>query len=256
MSLTLELITVLKRLLKAQGVTYAHLAARLRLSEASVKRMFSRKAFTVRRLESICEILGIGLFELAEHTRSAAEPLTELSEEQEDMLLREPALLLALYLALNNWREADVLAEYTFTKPEWTRLLARLDRMRILDLMPGNRARLRTARNFRWRQHGPIQRFFERRLLPEYFSRGFGGDHSGLRLLTGMLSPATLHTLERRMHDFTREFDMLLSHDAALPISQRVGVSLVLAMRPWELSIFDRWRRDKTGSKPDPSRAL
>lgn len=243
MSLTVELVGALKRLLKAQGLTYAMLAQRIGLSEAAVKRMFSRCALTVQRLEQICEVLGIGLLELAEHARSQGEPLTVLTEEQEEELLREPALMLAMYLTLNNWREEEVLANYTFSKPEWTRLLARLDRMGVLDLLQGNKVRLRTARNFRWREDGPIQRFFEKRLLPDWFARGFRAEHAGLRLLTGMLSPATLHVLERRMHDFTREFDLMLAHDSLLPATQRVGVSLVLAMQPWEIGLFDRWRR-------------
>lgn len=243
MSLTLELVGALKRLLKAQGMTYAQLAQRIALSEAAVKRMFSRCTLTVQRVEQICEVLGIGLLELAEHARSGGEPLTTLSDEQEEDLLREPALMLAMYLVLNNWREEEVLAAYTFSKPEWTRLLARLDRMGVLDLQQGNRVRLRTARNFRWRSDGPIQRFFEKRLLPDWFARGFKAEHAGLRLLTGMLSPATLHVLERRMTDFTREFDLMLAHDSALPAAQRVGVSIVIAMQPWEIGLFDRWRR-------------
>jgi transcriptional regulator with XRE-family HTH domain len=233
MSLTLELVGALKRLLKAQGMTYAQLAQRLDLSEATVKRMFSRKSLNVRRLEQICEVLGIGLVELAEHARVRGEPLTELTADQEEALLREPALLLALYLSLSNWHEDDVLAHYTFSRPEWTRLLARLDRMGVLDLLPGNRVKLRTARNFRWRPTGPIERFFHQRLLPEFFSRDFHGKHASLRLLTGMLSARTIETLQRRLADFTREFDLLLAQDSALPVQERIGVSYVLAGRPW-----------------------
>ncbi len=247
MSLTLELVTALKRLLKAQGLTYAQLAKQLKLSEATVKRMFSRQSLNVRRLEQICEVLGIGLIELAEHARAHAEPLTELKAEQEEMLLKEPGLLLALYLSLNNWREEEVLERYKFSRPEWTRLLARLDRMGILDLLPGNRVRLRTARNFRWRADGPVQLFFERKLLPDFFAKGFRDKHAQVRLLTGMMAPHSIETLQKRLADFTREFDMLLAHDANLPVAQREGVSFVLASRPWEIGVFDSWRKPSEG---------
>jgi len=46
------LVDALKRLLKAHDVTYARVAAGLGLSEASVKRMFSRRDFTLQRLEA------------------------------------------------------------------------------------------------------------------------------------------------------------------------------------------------------------
>jgi transcriptional regulator with XRE-family HTH domain len=244
MSLALELVVALKRLLKAQGLTYAQLAQRLDLSEAAVKRMFSRGSMTVQRLESICEVLGVGLADLAEHARPASAPLTELSAEQEEELLREPPLLLALYLSLNGWSQEEVLAAYTFTPVEWTRLLARLDRMRVLDLQPGNRVKLRTARNFRWRPGGPIQRFFEKRLLPEFFARGgFQGEQAALHLLAGMLSEDSVRLLRKRLDEFAAEFDLLLSRDVALPVAGRRGVSFVLAMRPWALPMFDALRR-------------
>ena len=68
MPLRHELVVALKRLLKAQGITYAALAKRLNLSEAAVKRMFSQQALSLLRLEQVCEVLDIGLSELAAET--------------------------------------------------------------------------------------------------------------------------------------------------------------------------------------------
>src|SRR4249919_1794848 len=103
MTLRLELIAALKRQLKAQGITYARLAQSLDLSEAAVKRMFSRQALSLVRLEQICAVLGIGLAELAIESRQGQATLAELDAESEDALVRDPALLLALYLVLNRW---------------------------------------------------------------------------------------------------------------------------------------------------------
>ena len=59
------LISTLKRVLKARGVTYADLAEKIALSEASVKRLFSQGTFTLERLEEVCAALEIAVFELA-----------------------------------------------------------------------------------------------------------------------------------------------------------------------------------------------
>ena len=48
---TAQLIETLKKLVKARGLTYADVAARVGLSEASVKRLFSRGSFTLARLQ-------------------------------------------------------------------------------------------------------------------------------------------------------------------------------------------------------------
>ena len=43
-----------------------------------------------------------------------------------------------------------------------------------------------------------------------------------------------------------RHYDAI--DDAALPAKDRTGVSVVLAMRPWELALFDKWRRRAKGA--------
>lgn len=243
MALTLELVDALKRLLKAQGLTYAALALRLGLSEPTVKRMFSRRRLTLERLEQICGVLHIGLAELAEESQRGAPPLAELSAAQEQALVEDPALLLALYLVLNRWTQAEAMGRYRFSEAEWTLLLTRLDRLGIIELQPGNRARTRTARNFRWRREGPMQCFFQQQLLPEYFGRGFEGERERLLLLSGMVSKGSALQLQRRLEEVAAEFDRLMAQDAALPAAQRVGLSLVLAQRPWSLSLFSDFRR-------------
>lgn len=246
MALRAELTDALKRLLRAQGITYAALAAELGLSEAAVKRMFSRQSLNLERLERVCAVLGVGLAELALEARRHQVPLAELPPEAEQALVADPALMLALYLVLNRWRQEEVLARYRFSQPEWTALLARLDRMGVLELQPNNRVRLRTARNFRWRRDGPMQRFFQERLLPDYFRRPFAGSGEQLLLLSGMLSPASAGRMGRRLEELAQEFDGYLAQDGLLPPGERVGVSLVLAQRPWSLDLFAPYRR-KTG---------
>lgn len=243
MSLQIELVDALKRLLKSQGITYAALARRLELSEAAVKRMFSRGAINLQRLEQICAVLDVGLPELAAESHRQRDPLAELSAAQEQALVDDPALLLALYLVLNRCTQDEVLARYRWTVPQWTLLLARLDRMGIVELLPGNRTRARTARNFRWRREGPMQRFFQQRLLPEYFERAFDGEHDRLLLLSGLVSRASEAHIHRRIDELAEEFDRLLQQDATLPATQRVGTSLVLAQRTWSLSLFAPLRR-------------
>ena len=246
MPLRHELVVALKRLLKAQGITYAALAKRLDLSEAAVKRMFSQQALSLLRLEQVCEVLNIGLSELAAEAHQGPAVLAELDEQAEQALVEDMPLLLALYLVLNRWTQAEVLAAYRFTLPEWTLLLARLDRFGVIELQPGNRYRVRTARNFRWRRDGPMQQLFRTRLLPEFFRREFNGPGESLVLLSGMLSPIAAAYLQRRVDEAAAEFDVLLAQDAGMPASQRVGVSLVLAKRPWTLQLFDSLRRTPT----------
>jgi transcriptional regulator with XRE-family HTH domain len=243
MSLRIDLTAALKARLRAAGITYASLARRVGLSEAAVKRMFSKGTMTLTRVEQVCEVLGVDLAELAHDLRARREPLGELTAQHEEELVRDQNLLLALYLVLNRWRDEDVLAHYRFEPRQWNACLIRLARMGLIDLGPNNRVKLRTARNFRWRPDGPIQRYFEQRLLPQYFARGFRGENQSLRLLTGMMTQASIEHVEHLLVELTKAFDALLDQDAHWPVAKRRGISVVVAMRPWELPQFDAIRR-------------
>ncbi|KQZ66689.1 MULTISPECIES: helix-turn-helix transcriptional regulator [unclassified Lysobacter] len=247
MALSLELVDALKRFLRAQDLTYRDLATRLKLSEAAVKRMFSKRAMSLERLEQICDVLDVGLAELSAEAARGRKAMAELSEAQEQALVDEPALLLAAFLTLNRWKQEDVQEHFLFDDAQWTRLLVRLDRLGIIELMPGNRGRPLTARNFRWRADGPMERYFRLNLLGDFFADPFDGEQDVLLLLSGSLSIAGIRQLKQRLGEVAREFDSLLARDAALSARDRVGVSLVLAQKPWLLQLFQPYRRSQAG---------
>ncbi len=243
MAVSVEVIDSLKRLLRGQGLTYRDLATRLKLSEAAVKRMFSLRAMSLQRLEQICDALDVGLSELAAEASRGRPSMAQLTEAQERALVSDPVLLLAMFLSLNRWRQEDVLAQFAFTEPQWTTLLVKLDRLGIIELQPNNRVRALTARNFRWRRDGPMERYFRETLLTDYFADPFDGEQDALLLLSGSLSLDGIEQLRQRLDDVAREFDTLLARDAALPPADRIGISLVLAQKPWLLQLFQRHRR-------------
>lgn len=245
MAVSVDLIDALKRCLRAQNMTYRDLAAQIRLSEAAVKRMFSRRAMSLQRLEQICDALDVGLAELSAEASRGRKAMAQLSEAQEQALVSEPTLLLALFLTLNRWRQADALAHFGFTPAQWTGLLVKLDRLGIIELMPGNRGRALTARNFRWRADGPMERYFRHTLLTDYFADPFDGEQDALLLLSGALSIEGVRHVRQRLEELAREFDSLLARDATLPAEERIGISLVLAQKPWLLQLFQPYRRPR-----------
>ncbi|MGH8620936.1 MAG: helix-turn-helix domain-containing protein, partial [Burkholderiales bacterium] len=136
MTQTAQITAALKQVLKARSITYAELARRIRLSEASVKRLFSHGTFTLARLDQICAALEIELFDLAKLGRRRLETVSELSLEQEATLAGDPKLLTLFHLLLNEWRFSEIVREYDISETEGIRLLARLDRMKLIQLGP------------------------------------------------------------------------------------------------------------------------
>jgi DNA-binding Xre family transcriptional regulator len=102
MAQTAVLINVLKKALKAHGKTYADTAKYLGISEASVKRAFSQKSFTLHRLDEICQMLGIEFTDLLQMVKdSAAAPISGLTLEQEKEIVGDLELLLTSVYVMN-----------------------------------------------------------------------------------------------------------------------------------------------------------
>jgi len=243
MSQAAELVDLLKRRLRDRGMTYAVLAPRLGLSESSVKRLFSRKRLSLERLEQVCRELGMDIADLLEDARAAQPRIAELTEAQERQLVADQRLLLTGLLALSHWSAEEMVAHYSIEEAEVVRLLARLDRMGILDLMPGNRIKLRLASNFAWRKGGPLERFFESRVQAEFFRSSFHGRGESRFVVHAGLSERSNALLRQRMARLAEEFAALAEEDSRVDHRMLAGTTLVLAMRPWEMEIFRHLRR-------------
>lgn len=243
------LIDVLKKALRERGLTYAKLAKGLRLSESSVKRTFSQGTMSLDRLERVCALMELEIADLLELTRAAEGRVTELTEEVERTLVGDPKLLLVAVLALNHWTAAAMLAAYRFSEAELVRLLTRLDRLGIIDLLQGNRIKVRLALNFTWRKAGPIQRFFEERVQEQFFDHPFLGPREIRVMVQGSLSAKSNELLQQRIRKLTEEFDALVDEDRSLDPSLRQGTTLVVAMRPWEFAQFTALRRGNAGGR-------
>src|SRR5213596_1556989 len=154
MSQAVLLIEVVKNALRERGLTYARVANGLGLSESSVKRVFSQENLSLDRLEQICalmdleiaDLLGLSessvkrvfsqenlsldrleqicalmdleIADLFDLTRAAEKRITELTEEQEQVLVSDPKVLLIAILAINHWTAAVMLEKFRFSESE------------------------------------------------------------------------------------------------------------------------------------------
>jgi DNA-binding Xre family transcriptional regulator len=247
MNQTHSIHTALKKLMRSRGRTYADAAVVLHLSEASIKRLFSQNALSLARLESLCNWLHVDIQELVRMSREQEPLTTQLSEEQEAELLKDTGLLLLAYLLLNNWSQQEILETFSFTQPELTRRMFRLQKLGLVEVFPFDRVRLKTARNFSWRKDGPVQRFFADRVLAEFLSSSFEEPGEAMEFVSGMLSRESIMHMQSRIGELARELDGLVESDLGLPAGERLGTSLCVAIRPWEFSGFTNFRRpDRT----------
>ncbi len=244
MAQTAQLINVLKKALKAHGKTYADTARHLDISEASVKRGFSQKNFSLQRLDRICQMIGIEFTDLLQMLKdSATAPISGLTLEQEKEIVSDIELLLVTVCVLNRWTLEQILNYFNMSELECVKRLIKLDRLKMIELLPNNRVKLLLAPNFQWQENGPIQQFFQKKLQSDFFDSSFRDERESLIVINGMLAASSFSVFQRKMEHLAREFTDLSNDDAGLPLEERNGMTAVLAMRPWGNGIFSEFKK-------------
>jgi len=245
MSQITALIDTLKLALKLNGFTYADLARELKQSEANVKRMFSTKSFTLRRIDEICKVLDMEITDLLQMLDEQQHHITRLTKKQEQELISDLRFLLVALCARNHWTFEQIVRYYDIAEMDCIQYLAKLDRLKLIHLLPGNRIKLLVSPDFRWNPGGPIERFFEKQVQIEFLHSNFKKPNELRLFMHGLLSHTSCGILIKKMEELAKSFAELQTEDTNLPPAKRTSVGMVLAMRHWELSVFTALKRQK-----------
>lgn len=236
------IVTELKRSLREQGKTYQAVADALDVSLATVKRLFSTGDFSLERIEAICELLGLRLREILERAEERAAPTNQLTLTQEREIVADPKLFFITWLVLNRVPFEGIVRMYRLSEREILRCFIRLDRLRVIELQPGNRVRLLVSRRFSWRPGGPVQRYVHEKLLREFLASAFVGAQEEFFFHGTMVSAEILPQIKRALQNAARECLELIERDRSSP-ETRLGVAFALALRPWAYSGFAPFER-------------
>ncbi len=245
-----QLVAAIKLALKQQGKTYEDLTTVLSLSHASVKRLFAEGNFTLSRVEKICDFLGLDLIGLVTLMEENSEKLDQLTLEQEKEFAEDIKLLCFAHCIQNSWNFDDIISTFEISEHEGINMLAKLDRMKLITMLPGNHYKLLISRKFSWIKSGPIQNFFERQLQSEFFDSKFNKQNEARIFVSSMLSGKSVEIMIGKLKKLASEMDDLHHQDEKLALDQKKGMSMMLSLRPWETKVFTALRRsDKAKSE-------
>ena len=246
MIVTENLLGALRSVFRAKGITYKDAAKALNLSEVSVKRLFSDKNCSLLRLEKLCELADTDFSQLISIAESKQQLLTELTVQQEKMLVDDTRLLLVAVCIINHWTFDEILFKYQFTVAQLTGMFTKLDGLKIIDLLPGNRYHLKISRGFSWQPRGPIQNFFLQSILQAYLSDGIESSGNHFRFVWGMLAKESVDELNRKIHRLIDEYMKIAEQDVRIPVENKLTSSLLIMFREdWEPDTFKQHWKDE-----------
>lgn len=237
------LVDTLKTELKKRKVTYGKIAEELEMSEANVKRMFAQKNFSLQRLDNICNLIGIDIIELVRLYEESRQRISYLTIEQEKELVADIKLLMVAVCVRNHNSLKDIIGYYEISEHECIRYLAHLDRLHLIELLPGNRIKLLIDENFHWLPKGPITVFFEKNMLPDFLNTNFSRENEYRIFLNGAISKSTHDIWVEKLKHLSIEFKNLVLQDKKLPMNKKENESLMIAFRPWQYKEFEELKR-------------
>ncbi len=243
MSQLVVIFETLKQTLKQHNITYKQLAVSLEMSEANIKRMFSKQQFSLARLEQICEIAGLSLSDLFILVEGKKQKLLQLTLAQEQELIGNIKLLLVAACVRDGWTFNDIINDYQIDQFECTQLLAKLDRLNMIQLLPNNQYKILISQDFSWIPNGPLERFMEKEGISKFLASSFVGENNFRFYIRGTYSQMSISIIEKKLNQLKKEIAQLNQEDAMLPVTKRQHIGLLLAMRPWELESFQKLRR-------------
>jgi len=243
MTTSVRIVDTLKRQLKARGIVYKELAGRLQLSESAVKHMFSTGNFSLKRLDEICAVLELDIGDLVSISESQEQKIEQLSADNEQVIVADIRLLLVTYCLINYWTFEEIIERYDLSPAEGIKYLRQLDRMKVIELQPGDRVRLLVANNFSWRKNGAIEKFFRSRVQTEFFNHHFQDDSSIRIVKNGMLTRKSQIQLIEKLKAMGDLFDDTTWDERKLSAADRRGTTMVLALRHWFFEGFRHLER-------------
>jgi len=238
-----RLLATLKRCLKESGLTYKDVARTLSVSEATVKRHFAGGTVTLAQLEHMCAVVQIRICDLVELTNAGGnQRARNLSLQQEEGLARSALTSFIFYLIRHGWSAGQIREELELDEADITTHLIRLEKLRVIDLLPANRIKLLTAKFPHWLPGGPVRRQFDRTLKIEFSTLDYHAAGVFWDLETVKLSRASQGQLRTLTDEFMRAIRSLADKDRQLPSNEAEWRSVMTISKPAFPELLNRSR--------------
>jgi transcriptional regulator with XRE-family HTH domain len=234
------MLGALKSALRDSGWTSARISKELQVSLATVKRWLLGQGLTLARLEALAGLAGITLAELADSGHHASHALSQQLTLAQESALSKDSILSLLFIVLLAGEGFDEF-EHDFDLPEGTvqPLLSRLEKLALIDLLPGRNVRVKVDRSVLWRKT-PLRQRFETEVKPQFFAMDFANPRAVYASELVKLSDAGAARVAEMIERHRRELQDLALKDRREAVLPRTWHVVLFASRPLDESRLPR----------------
>ncbi len=160
-----ELMVLVKKKAQERSLTQKQVAQKLRVSLPTVKRWWGGKGVTLAVLNKICTLLEIPLSELFLESENRASSRYLYTVEQENMLVQNPQALALFDLLVSGKSLAFIKRKYQLPDVLVSSLLLKLDRVKLIKLLPGSKPDLLQKGEPQWIAGGPLSKKYRKAMI-------------------------------------------------------------------------------------------
>ena len=233
---------VLRELLRAHGIRYREIAQKLKVTERTVTRWFASERVDTGVIEQLCDLAGIGFFELCElASRHVEQRASSLTVQQEQALTEHPLLTYLFAAICKGWNADELRHEVNIPEGIFIDGLIKLEKIGLIKLLPGNEIRLLTTKDVGRRPNGPWARYDSRWLAWILDSVDVGEPGAVWSYDALKLSAASMAQLEQKFRRLMDEVNELCDADRRANGATRDWCAVVLAGLPIEMRPYADW---------------
>ncbi|WP_380872318.1 hypothetical protein ACFB49_32650 [Sphingomonas sp. DBB INV C78] len=226
---------MLKNLLRAKGLRYADVARELGVGERTVKRYLAGHGMTIEVLQRFGELVDLSLSELTRLAEQEVDPRPAVLTDEQERILSENLFNAFVFRMLRyGWPPEDIRREFELDEPEFIQCLVFLDRLRLIDLLPGNRVKLLTRKVIEWRPDGPVRRAFDKVVKQGFAEMDYSQPSAMWDLKTIKLSRSEAARLKAIVTEFSAAVMELGEEARTVHRQGDVWYAVLMAIRPVE----------------------
>lgn len=234
------LLSNLRLQLRQHGWTARRIAAKLSIGEATAKRWLAGKGLGLDGLDALAGLCQLTLADLARLAERPPQGLaSELTLAQEKALSTDIFLAFLFMTILGGNAPDEIAQDFSIAQRDIDAALIRLERLALIDRLPGGRVRSLIDRAIVWRKT-PMRALFEMYMKPQFVSMDFGADEAVYASEVIKLSAQGAAMLAELIEGHRREVQALAERDRDDSHLPRRWYGMLCAARPLDMTRLDR----------------
>ncbi len=228
-----QIIDALKTELKQARVTYRYLAKELRISEAGVKKMFTRQDVSLERILQICKILNLSFSEIIARTEDTERSDLRFTKKQSDFLSQNIDFFhFYMKLAYEQKSPKDIQEEFGLNLKSLNIYLKKLEQIELIIRHPRDRVQVVGGLQFAVRTEGTALEKLKTQTIKDmlaFFEESRVGSLNGAGL---QLTVSESKEFQMRWEELIREFSIISSRHRKAHSTGTQALSIMLLQVP------------------------